>query len=652
MADADLFAYVQGIMLPHCFNHKSRNTDARMTICGIDVDWPLSPEHAAALLTSPDQLRVLPPAAVTSCAHLNNEESWSQVLDRLKLTDYRPYDVELAHVALDGVGSASVLRALHGPAHTFATLLYFCPSDCVGGAVTITFDDRTTTFDALDGQYVVYLNTCTVAVAPIVSGTRGVLVHHVAYHAWTHKVAMVWAPPPLPSHVQIDQAIANQAEEEYCAMQVILETPSASPHFASLGGRDKAVVDWLLDAGCFDMAFMRVGEYHTYVWGNGADEPTYPIALLDETFHPQCATPALVQETCRWRSIATFLYGDVNAFHEMDASLACLVFWPKANRLTLLGLPRTIALLRSILSGSPQDDDNLGFESRSALFAAATRLFISDEPGPKQDERTTEMLLEIARLLYDYGDVTLLGQFLSERQWDTQYEVAALVAMAVHRFGRAAMDAPMRNLHTLTSARFRYHVLCHLTTFLDAQLDAWCYDLARGWWSNARDAVAYRYMPPTEEKLVGALELQAWMCKHAVTPTTRALLRMRLPCDLTDSICAFLLDVPPLLDILIQHPKGVRALPAALWAVALPPALHSAYVALAIRRCCDGDAKNDAGLAHLLLLTAGSKACQGVEAVATHRRTSPRFQHALQALQAAATSSAAQTAVLRQFLTR
>ncbi|KDO29385.1 hypothetical protein SPRG_05922 [Saprolegnia parasitica CBS 223.65] len=648
--DADLFAFVQGIMLPHCFSHKSQGTDLRMTIHGIDVDWPLAPAHAAALMAT-DQLRVLPPAAITSCAHLDNQDEWRHVLARLKLDGLHPFHVELAHVAIDSVGSASALRAPHGPPRTFATLLYMCPSDCVGGAVTITFDDRTTTYDALLGEYVVYFNTCTVSVAPIVSGTRGVLVYHVTYHELTCETAMVWAPPPLPSRAQIDQAIANQGDEDYCAMQVVLETPCAAPRFETLDGRDKAIVDWLLRAGCFDIAFMRVGEYHTYVWMDGCETPTYPITLLNATFHPQCATPALVQEACRWRSMSTYLYDDVTAFHEMDPTLACLVFWPKAHRLTLLGLPQTVRLLRSIVFDKT-DHDNLGYSSRLALFAAATRLFISDTPGPRQDERTDEMLLEMACLLYDYGDAALLGEFLSEREWDGQDDMAAVVAMAVDRFGRAAMEAPLRNLSAFTSARFRYQVLEHLTQDNDWQHASWLYDIAHGWWAGARNSVAYPYMPPTEGKLVGALQLEAWLHAHAITPDVRALLALRLPLDVITGIRAALVNVPPLLQVLSHHPKGVRMLPCALWAVrtiALPPALHRAYVDLAVRCCCDGDANNDAGLAYLLLLTSGSDAFEVVAAVAASRRSSGQFQRTLQAN---ATFSAEQTIALRPFISR
>ncbi|EQC27711.1 hypothetical protein SDRG_14464 [Saprolegnia diclina VS20] len=133
--------------------------------------------------TSPEKTTLLlPPSAISTSFYL---DQWSFEYDTiacgLKL-GARYYVYDFAHFAIDTVGSASALVPTSAsPPGTFATLLYFMPSDCTGGAVTVTYDDRTTTYETLSGHSVVFFNTCHVSVAPITSGTRGVFVHHVSH---------------------------------------------------------------------------------------------------------------------------------------------------------------------------------------------------------------------------------------------------------------------------------------------------------------------------------------------------------------------------------------------------------------------------------------------------------------------------------------
>ncbi|EQC27708.1 hypothetical protein SDRG_14461 [Saprolegnia diclina VS20] len=254
------------VKMLHCYrdeNEERYDGSEHMAIHGVDVDWPIAPALAASLMeASPEKTTLLlPPSAITSSIYLDHYQySWSDTIDELKLDASYVYD--FAHFAIDAVGSASALMPTSAstPA-TFATLLYFMPSDCTGGAVTITYEDRTTTYETLSGHAVVFFNTCHVSVAPITSGTRGVFVHHVSYEDYDGSDdCWYFAPPPLPSKADIDDAIEMLQEQEYCVVHVELETRTAAPQYATLTGRDKAVVDWLVGADIFDMAFITVGD--------------------------------------------------------------------------------------------------------------------------------------------------------------------------------------------------------------------------------------------------------------------------------------------------------------------------------------------------------------------------------------------------------
>ncbi|KDO32300.1 hypothetical protein SPRG_02779 [Saprolegnia parasitica CBS 223.65] len=627
----NLRSLVEVVMIPHCYHDEKEDLwydgSERMAIHGVDVVWPLAPAQAASLLeASPDKATLLlPPSAITSSMYVDqSSHDYCDIVCGLKLDARYAYD--FAHFAIDGVGSASAL--VPTPASTpgmFATLLYFVPSDCIGGAVTITYEDQTKTYETLDGHSVVFFNTCHVAVAPITSGTRGIFVHRVSYEDYYEGDNLCFAPPPLPSKADIDDAIEMLGEQEYCVVHVELETRTAAPQYATLTGRDKAVVDWLLAAEIFDMAFITVSDATLnerwvppmgtakgrWVENNGSDRGK-TMRKLPDIFHPQCATPSRLQAAWRFRPIAYFIEEEAIDIVDDGYHPVCLVFWPKALRLTLLGLVRTVALLRDHVDGSCSDD--FGFGSTQALFEAAVRFFTGAEPGPAQLNRSSR--LGMANVLFDYGDRTLMADYLSGMRWD-EHDVAIVpwVVSVVRRFGLPAMTDAFSRLDVQTSGSF---------------------------WRKVLEGI--RADTPSCER-----DLAAWLYENDLAPSTRALLSARLPADVVDNIVVMTIDVAPL----VQRFKYERGLPVALWslrATPLPRPLHDAYLDYALQLHKSDVDYYDEAAAHLLLLTIGSRRFEAADALASTRRARPKFQQTLAKLEKRGQLTAAQELILDTYL--
>ncbi|EQC31890.1 hypothetical protein SDRG_10408 [Saprolegnia diclina VS20] len=363
--------------------------------------WPLSTETAGALMAKYPERVPAQDVTIHNSYHFFHGDFFCEC-DLLGELDPAPddgnyfsmaYNTRLAHFAIDLTGDASKLKPAtkRRPRHTFATVIYFFPSNCVGGAVTISDNDWTTTFEAVDGCFLSFYSTCDVTVAPITSGHRACAVYHAAYDleesGWHSKVPKAWyAPRPLPS-VQVLQDVACQYDPEgYIGVAIYLESPSLTPTFDSLTGRDKAIVDRLVATDVFDIVFERPTQDDKKV--------TEPIPPLPETFHPLCATPALVQEIYHQSPIKEF--ADVSEAHgrvyfgwpiENDGLqvYGCfLLVWPKAARVHILGYNRLMSVLRANLDGDMTDD--LGFGSLDSVFTAAFRYFY---PQPRDKYAST-----------------------------------------------------------------------------------------------------------------------------------------------------------------------------------------------------------------------------------------------------------------------
>ncbi|KDO32302.1 hypothetical protein SPRG_02781 [Saprolegnia parasitica CBS 223.65] len=679
----NLRSLVEVVMVPHCYHDEKEDLwydgSERMAIHGVDVVWPLAPAQAASLLeASPDKATLfLPPSAISSSLYLDHKKySRNNTVYGLKPSAGHVYD--FAHFAIDAVGSASAL--VPTPASTpgtFATLLYFVPSDCIGGAVTITYEDQTTTYEARGGHSVVFFNTCHVSVAPITWGTRGIFVHRVSYedYASRYMYGLRLVPPPLPSKADIDDAIEMLVDQEYCVVHVELETRTTAPQYATLTGRDKAVVEWLLAAEIFDMAFITVNDATTshrwipptgttdgrWVKNDGSDRGK-TMRKLPDVFHPQCVTPSRLQTAWPFRPIAYFIEEDTIDIADDDASdiadddasdsddddasdsddednrpvPVCLVFWPKALRLSLLGLVRTVALLRDHVDGSCSDD--FGFGSTQALFEAAVRFFTGAEPGPAQLNRSSR--LAMANVLFDYGDRALMADYLSGMRWD-EHDVAIVpwVVSVVRRFGLPAMTDAFSRLDVQTSGSFWRKVLEGIRADTPS-CERDVYEMASRWWTSA---LKWNGMP------VDGIQLAGWLYENNLAPSTRALLSARLPADVVDNIVVMTIDVAPL----VQRFKYERGLPVALWslrATPLPRPLHDAYLDYALQLHKSDVDYYDEAAACLLLLTIGTCRFEAADAIASTRRTNATFQQTLGKLRKQGPLTAAQELILDDYL--
>ncbi|EQC27709.1 hypothetical protein SDRG_14462 [Saprolegnia diclina VS20] len=348
-------------------------------------------------------------------------------------------------------------------------------------------------------------------------------------------------------------------------------------------------------------------------------------------------TPARLQAAWRFRPIAYFIEEDSIDIADDDGDRpVCLVFWPKALRLSLLGLVRTVALLRDHVNGSCSDD--FGFGSTQALFEAAVDFFIGDEPGPAQFNRSSR--LAMANVLFDYGDCTLMADYLGGMRWDA-HDIAIVpwVVAVVHRFGLPSMTEALSSLDVSTSGVFWRKVLEGIGAD-NPSCERDLYDLASRWWTAQ---LHWNGMP------VDGIYVAAWIYENAVAPSTHVALSTRLPADVVDNIVVMMNDVTPFVKR-FQYECG---LPAALWtarATPLPRVLHDAYLDLALQPDKLVVDRYDEAAAHLLLLTIGSRRFDAAEALASTRRVRPKFQKTLSMLQKRGQLTAAQELVLDTYL--
>ncbi|KDO21906.1 hypothetical protein SPRG_13089 [Saprolegnia parasitica CBS 223.65] len=443
--DEDEFSlrtFARDAVMPHCcLNELDMKRIPTAKLGGLTVtSWPLSPETVATLMTKYAG-RVPAKNIISRGFHSIVDEGCFED-SCLSELDPAPgvsdtsiaFSTTLAHFAIDVTGDASKLKPVtkRPPPDTFATVVYFFPSTCVGGAVTIAHEHQTTTFEALDGCCLAFYSTCDVTVAPITSGHRSFAVYYAAYDleasAWDdeHFPKAWYAPRPLPSIQELQDASRRDDPEGYIGITVGLETRSLTPTFDSLTGCDKAVVDRLLDAGVFDIALVRAGD----------DNSDAPARI--ETFHPRCKAPALVQEISHQTPISEF----ADDAHEYESPGRFLLVWPKAHRVRMLGYDRTIALLRANVDGAVVDD--FGFGSLHGIFEAAFRFFY---PQPSTNfrhdpEHITNMM---ASVLYDHGDVGLIEAFLAVHDWWADDAIMADWLLAVlRRFGAPRFQHRLR----------------------------------------------------------------------------------------------------------------------------------------------------------------------------------------------------------------
>ncbi|EQC31895.1 hypothetical protein SDRG_10413 [Saprolegnia diclina VS20] len=436
--------------------------------------------------------------------------------ERNKTEKNLAFNMTLAHFAVDVIGDSSALTSTTERPHgTFATVVYFFPSTCVGGAVTISeacgpFGDLSergpTTFESLDGCFLLFYSSCDVTVAPITSGHRSCAVYYATlddnyFDNWT--APEVWfAPPLLPTIQELQDATRGFDPRQRNAVMIRLETYTATPTFDSLTGPDKAVVDLLLAANVYDIALVRTGE---------GDDKNKAIPPLSGTSHSMCKTPALVQEVYDQTPINEV----AEDTDEIKSRGNFLLVWPKACRVRILGYDRTIALLRGNVDGDVVD--GLGFESLHGIFEAAFRAFYPQRPH--HGRNPPQVTYAMASLLYDYGDLQLIEAFMdAHERWADDENMATWLLAVLRRFGTPRFQ---HRLHTVkASSAFAAH-LVHLATGGDALAQMIAHDCVPLWWPRL-----LRYIP-TKRMLGDMLAVEtyrsAWLRQRTCAVAYRTL---------------------------------------------------------------------------------------------------------------------------------
>ncbi|KDO20173.1 hypothetical protein SPRG_14521 [Saprolegnia parasitica CBS 223.65] len=591
--------------------------------------WPLSTETVAALIAAYPE-RVPAKDVTVHNYHFFRGDFFvdSNILGAL---DPAPddsnyfsmaYKPTLAHFAIDLTGDASTLTPTsRPPPHTFATVVYFFPSTCVGGAVTISDDDWTTTFEALDGCFLSFYSTCQVTVAPITSGHRSVAVYYAAYDlgesGWHDTVPTAWfAPRPLPSIQELQDVAGHYDHDGSIGVAIGLETRSST--FDSLHGRDKAIVDRLLAADVYDIALVQTGD--------DGKKHTDANAALPASFHPLCATPTLVQEIYHQTPIHEFA-ADTD---EYESPGCFLLVWPKAARVHILGYNRLIALLRANVDG-----DDLGFGSLNSVFTAAFRYFYrrprdndgrgsslnrsefrSQEPErPNPDQITNKM----ASVLYNHGDLHLIETFLDVHdQWADDETMANWIVAVVRRFGAARFQHRLQTAHVTID--FAAH-LVQLATAGDVVAQSIACDCIPLWWPHLLSNLVQTFYKL--QRVSRVFDVETYMLTHPMDLTASMHLRRYLPEVLVHKVAAYLVAPPvSLADALRDRAHLAGYLPAAMWPHrnALSQARAASCIEAATEYLCapGGGTHFSTGhlpsLVYLALLTAGTPAFAKVDA--------------------------------------
>ncbi|EQC31889.1 hypothetical protein SDRG_10407 [Saprolegnia diclina VS20] len=240
-----LRSFARDVAVPHCCLYKpavERNPTATLGSIAVP-SWPLPTETLAALTTTYAGLIPAKDVVFRGFYDITRHEVMAEsfLLGQLD-PEQNEYDEQLefgktlAHFAIDTTGDASTLTltSMQAPPHTFATVVYFFPSNCVGGAITISHGHRTTTYEALDRRFLSFYSTCDVTVAPITSGHRSFAVYYATYDlddddSDDYGPTPKYAPPPLPTIPELQEASRNYARYDAIAVTIRLETRSLTP---------------------------------------------------------------------------------------------------------------------------------------------------------------------------------------------------------------------------------------------------------------------------------------------------------------------------------------------------------------------------------------------------------------------------------------
>lgn len=587
------------------------------------LTWPLSAAQLAELsaLYPGNPIRI-PWTSITRSCRENVFEHLGKMLHPVRsMLPWGKDSIGFKMLTIDRVGTAAAIELPNDFSDTnmYGIMVHVLPSDAVGGAVTVSYNDQTTVWDDVQDRQFAFNPACSVQVAPIVSGTRAALVYSIAYaveDASDDEELFNWYldPIPRPTIACMQDAVADSSQHTHVALR--WRFPHAGPlSFDALTGKAKAVVEYLVSTRVVDVALFQ------------------PDGTTDEVvFHPACNVPVLVVASSPHARLCELSAWADDAAPEPDTIY--VAFWPKPHRVYFVGFARMVELLqtpRDALSTELADS----FDTMSDLVAAVNRMLRVGirERYAMRIERADWYLLG-SLLLHQLGrdDIDVCMHFLESTVHNNVFwAVAGLAPIwfldVVTRYGWQHVQPLLLSLiedsHTSYDASFM-HLLVglvndnrlrlrqrHATEFLKAVLTL----LLR-----RRDGPSR--LPNQDVFLQGALRVMSCLATENTDSVVGGLLEQRLPAPLVAIIAGFDPNHCSLLQAVHSTAKLQQEVPKTLWELRnVPLALPlQPYIDVAIAYYSTTEDCDSLGLGALLKVTAGTPAFDAAVDAGLHQK--------------------------------
>ncbi|EQC26543.1 hypothetical protein SDRG_15635 [Saprolegnia diclina VS20] len=555
--------------LPHAVPF-SRRVHGRMLVWPRDMD-----AFAGGTIPAAD----LPPDEVTA----TTATAW--IKHRLLPDD--GFYLELAHGAIDRQGRVDVLLPMDRPAGCFGTLVVFPSSTCMGGAITVAHENRTTVFTPPAGasSFLAFYNSCTVNVSPLV-GTRAILIYHVVYLGPTDRDRFVpIAAAPLIARLKKAAASANQDSAVYAFKWRTRYGPELD--FSALEPHDAAIVDALCATEAYDVALVRVTVQGRPANAVDASEEQMGLELMTQSFeeaderyeilsevqhmagiafvrmgfagpaitivsalyHPACNVPA---ELSLAKIQLTDFVGSRTMVVLARGGSPFLIFWPKRHRARLLGFERCMQLLWS----SVADGCNMNSidATVSCMARGAMEMLLAGRhalPGLQRAEPDSH---QMCSFLADLGDIALIAAFINT--YANVKKHASWLFDMLDRLGWEALRVAV--LWRLRSSRLE-EALSFLGTLIeDNQLrlrQPFAVEFLKEMWATVRPTSFFQLacIEACPATLVHGLRIESCIVSASNDNVVGPYLRLCLPNSLIAHIDAFLYPAT-LLDIVTATP--------------------------------------------------------------------------------------------------
>ncbi|EQC34445.1 hypothetical protein SDRG_08214 [Saprolegnia diclina VS20] len=390
-------------------------TVPHIRVQGLDEEllWPLPPHQVAALhalYSSGTSIVILCDmlfeADSDAIYEHEDDADLDGVVDRLDQSD-RAVIIALDKLVIDTTGDAEAWKPMSTHASLFGTMAVTLPSDAVGGAVTISYENRTTSWDTVDDCVLGFHDTCSVHVAPITSGARTTLFIRVAIQLRgsddddddddddndddDDDDERDETPMLLPTRAEMMDAVAATHTYKWVVIDMRIDNRGASSSCSldAMTGCLRNAVEYLVSTGVLDVAFVYPNEVSQNV-----------------LFHPACHVPASVVAAATRKRLQRFTFRELN----MARGQITMVFWPKAHRVYFVGLETAISLLTSHVAGG--STDLVGFATLRELASATIHTLCKATRALLDLRMTSDDWANLSAFVVNHGDVDLAMDFL------------------------------------------------------------------------------------------------------------------------------------------------------------------------------------------------------------------------------------------------